>query len=87
MIYFIAGLSCTLLLFVICLFLVVGAKSIFLYVKSKFLPEKQEPMPEKRQTKKSTATKRKIKPKTLKPVRSIEINPDEIDKIYVKNIS
>jgi hypothetical protein len=43
--------------------------------------------PEKNE--KPSARKRKLKSraKTVKPIKSIEINPDEIDRIYVKKIS
>ena len=64
--------------FLICLTFVAGIKLLYYYFKR--TPEKLKP--------KNSKSK---KPKTVKnppsTVRSIEINPDEIDKIYVKKAS
>ena len=66
------------LFFILCLVLVAGIKLLYYYFKPS--PEKLKPESPKPK-----------KPKTVKeppkPIRSIEINPDEIDKIYVKKAS
>ena len=80
---FINGFLYTLTLFILCLFLVVGAKSFLLAVKLKFFTKKQPQKQVKRARKKPTTAPKKI-PAT---VRSIEINADEIDKIYFKRSS
>ena len=77
----VGGFFLTLFIFVLCVFLVLGAKSSLTLVK-KYLPKKQSPAPVTER--KPKATRRKKSPS---PVRSIEINPDEIDRIYVKKIS
>lgn len=72
------GLFFLTLLFLFCLVLVIGAKTVYIAVKNK-LPSKktttQEPI--------KKAQKRTVK----KPVRNIEINPEEINRIYVKKSS
>ena len=64
-------------LFILCLVTVAGIKILYLYIKR--TPVKEKP------------AVARIKPPSPavsnKPVRSIEINPDEVDKIYVKKIS
>ena len=69
------------LLFVFCALLVIGAKVVYLAIKKYF----EKPVAVSKPPKKRKA--RTIKPKSTSPVRSIEINPDEIDKIYVKKVS
>lgn len=54
---------------------VAGIKILYLYFKG--APER---------TKSAVKRERKSAP-AEKPVRSIEINPDEVDKIFVKKIS
>ena len=68
-------------LFLICFFIislitVAGIKSVIIAVKSKFAPQKP-------------IAAKKPAPATKKPkiVKSVEINPDEVDKIYVKRVS
>lgn len=59
--------------------IVAGIKILYLYFKQapvKLRPEKNK----KPRVIKSV-------PQATKPVRSIEINPDEVDKIYVKKVS
>ena len=62
-------------LFFLCFIFVVGSKIIWIHFFAKFFPKKLLRKKHK---------KYKRKPKIE---RSIEINPDEIDKIYVKKIS
>ena len=67
-------------LFALSLFIVVGAKYVYYWLCQAFgkqtaVCQKQPP---------STP---KAPPKKRKPIRSIEINPDEVDRIYVKKIS
>lgn len=65
-------------LFIICLITVAGIKILYLYFK-------RSPINLKSAVKKVKKPKNPIN--TEKPVRSIEINPDEVDKIYVKKVS
>ena len=64
------GFVCLAVLFFICFFLVIGVKYFYLW----FFSEEIKPEP-----KKPTLKKRKKRKQRL---RSIEINPDEIDRIY-----
>ncbi len=78
------GFICTVGFFVLSLFIVAGGKLIFLSVKERFFPKKI-PTPT---VPKTTVVKRAKKPTTIrKPVRSIEIDPEQVDRIYVKKIS
>ena len=75
---FLLGLFFTVLLFFLCAFLVISAKVVIVLVKSKLPsppPKVEEPTPPKPQK------------RNYKRARSIEINPDEVDRIYVKKIS
>ncbi len=82
---FLLGLICTVGLFALCLIVVVGGKIIALTFKEKFLPKKTEPPPPPQKTR--VIKRRKPKSPIPKPVRSIEIDPEQVDKIYVKKIS
>ena len=70
------------LLFALCTILVVGVKVVFYNLKTLFI---QPVVVEQEVVKRKKPRPRKPKPKT--PERSIEINPNEIDKIYVKKVS
>ncbi|MBQ8197409.1 MAG: hypothetical protein IJZ73_05055 [Clostridia bacterium] len=79
---FITGLSCIFLLFAVSVVLVIGVKYTYFALLKLFATESAKP---------SAVRKRKRKPKEIKPpappaVRSIEINPEEIDRIYVKKV-
>ena len=78
---FLKGFFCTLLLFIICYVIVVGILVIRNSLSNLFVKEQPMPEPKKRT--------RKIKPVSdqTKPIRSIEIDPDQIDKILVKKSS
>ncbi len=84
---FILGLLCTGGLFALCFLVVAGVKAVLFAIKEKLTPpptaqESAPPPPVK-----ARVIKRR-KPKSVaNPVRSIEIDPDQIDKIYVKKIS
>lgn len=83
---FVIGLICTTTLFILCLFLVVGAKSIYISIKRIFSEKfstNTTPQPTPAAIKKSVR-KRKRK---VSPITSIEIDPDKIDRIYVKKVS
>ena len=67
---FIFGLTCFLILYLISFITVFGIKSLLLYLK--ILPIKQN------------NTVKKPKPKKRTPIRSITINPNDVDRIYVK---
>ena len=76
----ITGLICTAGLFLISFIIFVSAKALIDYIKRR-LPKKQveqkpQPPEQKKPQKKKSAT-----------VRSIEIDPSQIDRIYVKKIS
>ena len=85
---FFIGFLYTTALFLVCLVTVVGIKSIYLsinrYIKEKFFPSPTVcPTPIKKAV-------RKRKPKTTlnkSAITSIEIDPEKIDRIYVKKIS
>ncbi len=72
---FLIGLFFVLLTFLFCAVLVVGIKVFALLFK---------PPKEKLEDKKGSE---KALPRKRKPIRSIEINPDQIDRIYVKKVS
>ncbi|MBQ3116041.1 MAG: hypothetical protein IJC07_03325 [Clostridia bacterium] len=78
---FFLGLFYVCLLFSLCVLLVVGVKLIYSHVKSIFAPPSAIPIKQPTAVK---STKPKRKPKTF---RSIEINPEEVDRIYVKKVS
>lgn len=69
---FFLGLVSLIALFFLCLVAVVGIKSVF----GRLFP-KPKPQPIK--------TVKKDKPK--KQIKSVTINPEEIDRIYVKKVS
>ncbi len=71
------GFICTAGLFVLCFVLVVGAKTLLVAIK-KVLPQKEVPPPPEIN---------KPAPKKPKTVKSIEIDPALVDKIYVKKTS
>lgn len=65
------GFTYLLVLFLICFFCVTGVKYFLItFIK----------LPKKSDAKKTTTKKRSKKPSS--PIRSIEINPSEIDRIY-----
>ncbi len=85
---FVLGLFFTIVLFFICLFLVAGVRVTYILLKYKLnkmfdfqiLPNMEE--------KPKRTYKRKEKSKSSNQIiRSIEINPEEIDRIYVKKSS
>lgn len=75
---FFLGLFYLCLLFFVCLFFVLFFKLVLSFIKNIFAPQ---PTINRIPPKKAM---HKRKPKTH---RSIEINPEEIDRIYVKKIS
>lgn len=80
---FILDFAVTLVLFGLCFIVVAGVKVVIFSIKELLPKPKQQP-----EAKKSAPVpKVRTKPKAVKPIRSIEINPDEIDRIYVKKIS
>ena len=84
---FVIGFICTGALFALCFLVVVGFKVVILAIKDRFSKPKPIEQPAE-QVKSPEPKKRKRKPKTTsKPIRSIEIDPDQIDRIYVKKIS
>ena len=67
---FVFGLTCFLILYSISFVIVFGTKSLLIYLK--ILPIKQ------------TNQNKKPKPKRKTQIRSITINPNDVDRIYVK---
>ena len=65
------------LVFFCCLIIVLGIKALI----SSFKVRTPSPAPAEKPKPKRV---RAQKPKTIKPIRSIEINPQEIDRIYVR---
>ncbi len=75
------GFIFTVLLFLLCFFLVVGVKFVFLSVKAYV----KKPSPTVSERPSERPTEEKPKPKPKKPrLKSIRIDPDEIDRIYVR---
>lgn len=79
---FLIGLTCTLFLFVLSVVLVLGVKMLGLIIKDLKSPQQTAPIQKKRKR-----TSSKPKPKQTGVVRSIEIDPSQVDKIYVKKSS
>ena len=79
---FLLGLFISSLLFLACALIVIGAKTVIIAISLKYLKREPEPTPVVKKARKRTVSK---KPPT--PFRSIEINPEEIDRIYVKKSS
>ena len=79
---FLNGFIYTATLFLLCLVFVVGVKAIIVSVRLK-LNKHETP----KQASKPIEKPKKQPPKPIKPIRSIEINPEEIDRIYVKKSS
>lgn len=77
---FLTGLFFTALLFSICVIIVVGIKAVYNFIVS-ILPERKSVEPPKEQAPQSP------KEQPPKKSRSIEINADEIDKIFFKKSS
>ncbi len=78
------GFLCTLTLFALCFLIVLGTKVVYLTIL-RYL--KSPPIP-KEKLKRTAKKPAKPKPQpNLVPVRSIEIDPYEIDRIYVKKSS
>lgn len=78
----VGGFFATLCIFLLSLFLVLGVRSMREFIISR-IPKKKAPIPPLKEEKSKPARTKK----TPSAVRSIEINPDEIDRIYVKKIS
>ena len=76
---FFSGILCLSGLFIISLVIVVGFRTIEFFIKEHFLvnPTSVEKPPPR-------TIKRKRKKSYPSPVRSIEIDPQEVDRIYVK---
>ena len=77
------GFLFTATLFAICFFTVVGIKLVLITLKNKFKDTSatiEPPKPRRKPT-------QKTKPKSVSAVKSKEINPDEIDRIYVRKSS
>ena len=85
---FILGFLATLMLFLLCLFFVAGIKAFYLALTRKFdkpsAPPKTEPQAPN--PKRHYRKKQPVEP-TPQAVRSIEIDPNTVDRIYVKKIS
>lgn len=79
---FLTGLTCTLFLLVLSVILVLGVKMLFLIIAD-LKPSSQAPTPPKKRVRKKVNSK----PQQAKVVRSIEIDPSQIDQIYVKKSS
>ena len=80
---FLNGFIYTALLFFLCLIFTVGTKWLYIVIKARFFTKR--PAPPEIESKKETKPPEK-KP-TKKPVRTIEINTDDVDKIYFKKSS
>ncbi len=84
---FFLGILIITLLFFICAFLTLGAKITYYYIISN-LKEKKKIAPSKvEQPPASNTQAKKPRKRTYKPIRSIEINPEEVDRVYFKKSS
>lgn len=88
---YVAGPFFLLILFALCVITVVGAKALYKSVKDKFAkpeekPRLAAPAPQKRRRRSSSAPAFAKRVTAAKPVRSIEIDPEQVDRIYVKKI-
>ena len=72
----IKGLLSLAVLYAVCLALVIGVKTLKLTLKTTFATPPEKPPQEKPKT-----------PRKRKPVKSISIDPAEVDRIYVKKVS
>ncbi len=81
---FFIGILCITLLFFICAFLGIGIVITFNALKEKFFSKSSAPSPVKLNASNKPKKQRSL-PK--KPIKSIEINPDDFDKIYFKKTS
>ncbi|MBE7081332.1 MAG: hypothetical protein E7372_02090 [Clostridiales bacterium] len=86
---FLLGLVCTLFLFILSVIITLGVKMLYLmhfdFAKTKETDNDSKPNKAKS---KKPSPKKDSKPKpTPKAIRSIEIDPEQIDKIYVKKTS
>jgi len=72
------GFCCVVLLFIVSLIVVLGVKVIILGIKQLYYKFNPPPKPQP----KAARPKRK-----REPVKSIEIDPNEVDRIYVKKVS
>ncbi len=81
---FFVGFLCTAFLFVLSIILTLGIKSLFLLVKD-FLDKRT--IKQTREEIKQPAPPKRKKRKVSNIQRSIEIDPSEIDRIYVKKSS
>ena len=79
---FFIGFICTASLFALCFFCVVGIKFVLITLRIYQSDKIEQTAP---QTKVITKRKKRLKPQA--PVRSIEIDPNSIDRIYVKKTS
>ena len=86
---FFNGLLSTLFLFILSGVIVIGAKTIQLYLKEFFPkaeitpPPIEQPPPQVATTPKKKTTRKKPS-KTSAVIKSIEIDPKQVDRIYVK---
>ena len=80
---FLAGFFSTVFLFILSVILVLGVKSLQTLIKEFFT----KPQPSEQEIKKQPPSPKRKKRKAPSPQRSIEIDPSEIDRIYVKKSS
>lgn len=88
---YVAGPFFLLILFALCVVAAVGITALCKSVKEKFRkpedkPRLAAPEPQKRRKRSSGKTPAFAKRITAKPIRSIEIDPEQVDRIYVKKI-
>ena len=80
---FTLGFICTCALFAFSFLTVIGFKTVVVYLK-KFLPQPSVSTPPQSKPKRQRKKRKAEQPKPPTPVRSIEIDPQQIDRIYVK---
>ena len=80
---FTLGFICTCALFAFSFLTVIGFKTVVIYLK-KFLPQQNITATPQEKPKRHRKKRKTEQPKPTTPVRSIEIDPQQIDRIYVK---
>lgn len=84
---FITDFLATFCLFILCIIAVLGTKYFIILIKE-YLPKNKISIPKK--SKKPLQPQKKVakaNSNEVKPIRSIEIDPTQVDRIYVKKSS
>ena len=83
---FVTGFCCLTLLFVVSVVLVLGVKYTFSALSKLFSEDESANTTPVQKVRRRRRKKAPVNPPQPLAVRSIEINPEEIDRIYVKKV-